>query len=192
MGAFDAWIVYKFLRTLTTPWDEMPAFRLGIIDATGKPLKKSEDLKTDEERSAYTVFNRLVFNLKRLIEKFPGGKSKIGTYAAALLLLREQMGDEEGVLVLEKAFMSYLKESSALAPTYLEEQYLPEELLPQGNYKLINTMMDKHGEMVSQGTIVVAKHNVHPTRVLGVDVYELQVAKTGKPVVVSNEDIQEV
>jgi hypothetical protein len=35
-------------------------------------------------------FDRLVFNLKRLLEKVPFGKSQIASYAAALLLLRER------------------------------------------------------------------------------------------------------
>ena len=36
------------------------------------------------------MLHRFVFNLKRLINLIPGGKSKLGTYAAALgLLLKE-------------------------------------------------------------------------------------------------------
>ena len=39
---------------------------------------------------------RFVFNMKRLMEKIPGGKSKIGSYAvAALVFLREEAEDKK-------------------------------------------------------------------------------------------------
>lgn len=116
----------------------------------------------DEQQKSYTLFHRLVFNIKRLIEKVPGGKSKIGTYAAALFLMREQMGDEEGILIMERSFMSYLKENDALESTYLEEQYLEESLLSQGKYKLINNMLDTKGDELRKGTVVIATKNLKP------------------------------
>jgi hypothetical protein len=192
MGPLDTYIVYKFIRLLTTPWDETEAFRLGVIDASGKLVVDTSRM-TDAQEKSYTLFNRLVFNIKRLIEKVPGGRSKIGTYAAALLLFREQMGDDEGVIVLERSFMSYLKETKALDADYLTEQYLPEEMLPYGNYKLVDSMLDVKGDSLPAGTLVLAPHNMTPkARVLGVDVYELKVAHTGKTVVVSHEDIHEI
>lgn len=193
MGYLDTYIVYRFIRILTLQWDEQDAFKLGIIDASGEPLKTTAQLKTSDERNAFTLFHRMVFNLKRLIEKIPGGKTKIGSYAAALFLLREQFGDEEGVLVFERTVMNYLKENNAVEQNYLKEQFLPEETLPQGNYKLLNIMLDVKGDLLKAGTIVLAKHDLKPAgRVLGIDVFQLQVAKTGKAVVVSHEDISEV
>ena len=192
MGPLDTYIVYRFIRLLVTPFDETDAFKLGIIDGSGKLLIKTDKMN-DEQKKAYTLFHRLVFNIKRLIEKIPGGKSKIGTYAAALFLLKEQMGDEEGVLIMEHSFMSYLKDNDAVDPESLQEQYLEEAVLPQGNYKLLNNMLDTKGEHVPKNTILVAKQNLKPiSRILGVDVYQLQVAHSGKLMVVSNEDIQEV
>jgi hypothetical protein len=191
MGPLDAWIVYRFIRTLVTPWDETDAFKLGVIDATGK-LKINTDKMTSEQQKAYTLFYRLVFNIKRLIEKIPGGKSKIGTYAAALFLLKEQMGDEEGVLIMEQSFLSYLKDNNAVDT--LTEEYLAEELLPQGKYKLINNMLDTKGDELRKGTILVATKNLKPvTKILGIEVFQLIVQNYPKQVVVvSREDIQEV
>lgn len=191
MGPIDTYIVYKFIRLLTTAWDETAAFRTGVIDASGKVVIDTSHM-SHEQSQAYSLFVRLVFNIKRLIEKVPGGKSKIGTYAAALLLFREQMGDEEGVLVLERTFMSYLKDADALDPGYLSEQYLPEEMLSHGSYKLLDSMLDAHGDVVPKGSVVTASHNMPPkAKVLGVDVYELRVEKSGRTVVVSHEDIRE-
>ena len=193
MGPLDAWIVYRFIRTLVTPWDETDAFKLRVIDNSGKLLVPTNKMTSEQEKS-YTLFHRLVFNIKRLIEKIPGGKTKIGTYAAALFLLKEQMGDGEGVLIMERSFMTYLKENEALEPTYLEEQYLPEELLPKGKYSVKDNMLDTKGDHIKKGTVVVAKQDLKPVaRVLGVDVYKLSVvAYPGKVLVVSREDISEV
>ena len=82
----DLVLVYQFLKRLTTPFDKTEAFKLGLIDKDGKSLKKAE---TSEEKSAMGYFDRLTFNLKRLLGKLPGGKSRLASYAAALLLLRE-------------------------------------------------------------------------------------------------------
>ena len=79
----DAAIVYRILKMLVTPFDKTDAFRLGIIDAKGKILKKAVQLKTTEERNAYTLLHRLVFRLKRIIEKVPIENKKFLSYAAA-------------------------------------------------------------------------------------------------------------
>ena len=191
MGPLDAWIVYRFIKTLVTPFDETDAFKLGVVDANGK-LKLKTDKMTSEQKASYTLFHRLVFNIKRLIEKIPGGKSKIGSYAAALFLLREQLGDEEGVLIMEKTFMSFLRDNDAVDET-LTEEYLEEELLQQGKYKLINNMLDTKGDVLRKGTVLVAKRDLKPiTKILGIEVFQLTVQNyPNKIVVVSREDIEE-
>lgn len=92
-SVFNAFVAYQFLKTLTTKWDQMEAYKLGIIDANGKQLKKTAELETAKEKQAYTIFHRLVFNLKRILERFPFGKSRIASYSAAFALLRESRED---------------------------------------------------------------------------------------------------
>jgi len=87
--AGDLFYAFRFLRMLTTSWEDTKAFSYGIIDDKGKVLKKAKTLKTPAEKSAYTVFHRLVFNVKRLLQKAPGGGSKLASYAAALFLIKE-------------------------------------------------------------------------------------------------------
>ena len=60
----DAVIAYRVLKLLVTPFNRTKAFELGIIDEKGKVLKKSRDIKNAEERNAYTLLIRFVFNLK--------------------------------------------------------------------------------------------------------------------------------
>lgn len=99
----DIFMIYMFLKRLVTPFDQTDAFRLGLIDADGKRLKKAS---TPEEKNATGYFDRLIFNLKRLLAKVPGGESQLASFAAALLLLREQ----DARLVND--------------PDFLEEQFL--------------------------------------------------------------------
>jgi len=89
MSLIDTIYTYKFIKMLATPWVEQPAYKLGIIDDKGKVLRKANELKTDAEKKAYTPFHRLGWNLKRIVQKMPGGGSKFANYASALFLLRE-------------------------------------------------------------------------------------------------------
>jgi len=69
-------------------YESTDAYKFGIIDKKGKALKKSADLESIKEKSAYTMLHRMVFKIRRLIEKVPGGR--FISYAAALFLLKEQ------------------------------------------------------------------------------------------------------
>jgi hypothetical protein len=73
---------------LTTPWKKFDAYKLGIIDDKGKRLK-DKPVETKDEKSAHTLLHRLVFNLKRILNKVPFGKTAFASYAVALLLLKE-------------------------------------------------------------------------------------------------------
>ena len=94
----DTIYTYRFLKLLVTPFSKTEAFKLGIIDESGKRIKDKK-IETSEERAAFNLFHRLVFNLKRLIEVAPGGKTRIASYIAGLALLREHYDvDVEKVL----------------------------------------------------------------------------------------------
>jgi len=108
----DTVLLYNVLRRLTTPFDKTKAYELGIIDERGKVLKKRKELTTSEERAAFTLFDVLIFNLKKIIQRLPFGKSKIANLAAALFLIREEKytiyhtQDEE---ILNKCFTGFFE-----------------------------------------------------------------------------------
>lgn len=90
-SVIDIVFVYEFIKALVVPFKETKAFELGIIDERGTILKKHKDLKTAEEKKAYTYRNRLVWNLKKVLEKVPIMRNKLASYAAALFLLKEDI-----------------------------------------------------------------------------------------------------
>jgi len=82
----DLLLVYQFIKRLTTPFNKTEAYKLGIIDEKGKKIRSPE---TKAENNSYGYYDRMVFNLKKLLEKLPGGSSKFASYAAALFLIKE-------------------------------------------------------------------------------------------------------
>ena len=95
MGFIDNLLAMRILMKLVTPFDQTDAFKLGIIDASGKILKQVDTLQTFEEKDAYDMLDRLVFNMKRLLGKLPGGESKLKNLAAAYFLVREHLDNDE-------------------------------------------------------------------------------------------------
>jgi hypothetical protein len=108
----DIIFTYSFLKRLVTPFNKTRAYELGIIDERGAKLK---DPKTKEELNSFSTFERLVFNIKKIIERLPGGKSKIASYAAALFLIREHKSPKESYT--EREIVEELEKNMA----YLEE-----------------------------------------------------------------------
>ena len=98
-GIGNIYFVYQFLKKLVTPFNKTKAFELGIIDEKGKILKRRRDLEGDEEKSAYNLSDTLIWNIKKLMGKIPGGKSRIASYAAALYLIKEQ---QDGYKITEE------------------------------------------------------------------------------------------
>ena len=98
-GIGNIYFVYQFLKKLVTPFNKTKAFDLGIIDEKGKILKRRRDLEGSEEKDAYNLSDTLIWNIKKLMGKIPGGKSRLASYAAALWLIKEQ---QDGYKITEE------------------------------------------------------------------------------------------
>ena len=122
----DNLLAFRILYMLVTPFEDTPAFKYGIIDKNGVPLKKMKDLKTSEERDSYTYLNKLVFTMKRLIGKLPGGKSQLASIVAAYYLIKESY--ETNTKLTEERYQQTLSllESNF---TLVEEQIIVEKFL---------------------------------------------------------------
>lgn len=112
----DTMIVYQILRKLVTPFIQMPAYHMGIIDEHGDFLKKVATLTTAEKETV-TTLDVLVINLKRILGKLPGGASRLASLAAALYLIRAHGKVNESNIVntlftLEEDFKRYLAEDA--------------------------------------------------------------------------------
>lgn len=89
MQIVDLYTTFSFIKRIVTPFKQWKAYKLGIINEKGQQLKHRKDLRSLEEKDAFGFLDILALNLKKLLAKVPGGASTLGTYAAALLLLKE-------------------------------------------------------------------------------------------------------
>lgn len=112
-GVVDLAAIYMFLKRLVTPFEQWDAYKTGLIDKNGKVIVDKAD-RTPEQNKSFGYFDRLVANLKKLLGKVPGGKSRIASFAAALLLLREKNIDPDDIEYLEECLQHYMKEAEML------------------------------------------------------------------------------
>ena len=202
--AIDLFVTYRFIKLLVTPFDKTPAFKLGIIDKDGNRIKEKTvargmqptQLNTSEEKSAYTILHKLVFNIKKIFAKVPGLRTKVGTYAAALFLLKDTFKESvDDPDVFEKEFMKYLKEQGYEIDDSISEEVIGfGEVLPKGEYVLVNDILNKEEEELSakKGDKVVTYKDEAPIdTVLGVEIFPVVHMKSKEVIYVSLEDIKE-
>jgi hypothetical protein len=106
----DNLIAYRILTMLVKPFEETSAYKLGIIDAKGNNLKKSSTFHSSDEREAYTYLHRLVFNMKKIINRLPGGESRLKSLVAALFLVKEYyVSKDKTTSLMESRYLSILE-----------------------------------------------------------------------------------
>ena len=200
--AIDLFVTYRFLRLLTTPFEKTDAYKFGIIDDKGNRIlqpnstQPAVELATAQLQNAYTVLHKLVFNIKKIFAKVPGLRTKVGTYAAALFLLKDTFKEHvEDPDVFEKEFMKYLKENDVVFDDSISEEVIGfGEILPKGEYVLVNDILNKEEEELSakKGDKVIAFDDEAPIdTVLGVEIFPVIHDKTKEKIYVSLEDIKD-
>lgn len=117
-GIIDIALLYSFLKRLVTPFSEWEAFKQGVIDDEGSILIPI-DKRSPAQRDSYGYYDRVVANLKKLIGKVPGGKTRLASFASALLLMREEnvTSDPEELRVLLVYYMDQV------------HNFIPEEVI---------------------------------------------------------------
>ena len=201
--AVDLFVTYRFIKLLTTPFKKTDAYKLGIIDENGHRVMKqvtrskkepAVPLNNDETKNAYTILHKLIFNIKKLFARVPGLRTKVGTYAAALFLLKDTFKEHvEDPDMFEKEFMKYLRENNVELDRDISEEVVGfGELLPKGEYVLVNDILNKEEEELTakKGDKVIAFADESPVdTVLGVEIFPVVHMKTQEKIYVSLEDI---
>jgi hypothetical protein len=203
--AIDLFVTYRFIKLLVTPFEKTDAYKLGVIDEKGNRIMpapvggvrqtKPEPLRTSEEKNSYTILHKLVFNIKKIFEKVPGLRTKLGTYAAALFLLKDTFKESvDDPDVFEKEFMKYLKEEGYEIDDSISEEVIGfGEVLPKGQYTLVNDILSKEEEELTAkaGDKVEAFDDEAPLdTVLGVEIFPVIHLKSKEKIYVSLEDIK--
>lgn len=163
----DNLIAYRMLSMLVTPFEETDAYKLGIIDKDGKNLIKASKLETSEQKDAYTYLHRLVFNIKKILNRLPGGDSKLKNIVAAFWLVKESYSNNKSIIAedLEKVVKLMdnvtLVEEEIEVTKFLEDKQIKEEApanstgaavstdVPAIKKKDVTKYKTKNGELVS-------------------------------------------
>ena len=179
--AIDLFVAYRFLRILTTVWKKQDAFKQGIIDDKGKLLRKSNTLKTEAEKASFTLLHRFVFNLKRILNKIPGVRTKIGTYATALYLLKQHFASEvEEEDTIETAFRNWLVDNNYATEEEIIEAAAPVKTLKPGRYRY------------EDDTVVVYSTGYPIDEILGQSIFRAISENTAQEIYVTLRDLHSV
>ena len=191
--AIDLLITYRVIKMLVTPFEKTDAYKYGIIDKNGKVLRKNKTLTVAKEKDSYTILHRFVFNLKRLINLIPGGKSKLGTYAAALgLLLKEEK--EINAVELEKVLYKHLRENDLIKLDDELREDVEFDFLPKGRFLITDDLEDLNGEKTAEvGDVVYTTENQKPfDNYFGVNLYHVINEDTQKQIIVSEDNVERI
>lgn len=188
-GAVDLAYTFRFVRMLVLDWKSWDAYKQGVIDENGK-RNKDVKLDTDEKKNSYTHFIRLCANVKRLLNKVPGGSSKLGSFAAALYLVKEKYSLSDNKLrkiLRESGFDS----SSVLAEEnqwfLLEDKQLSPGVYRINNPKILNKSFE---EMVWAKDQIRIEEDSYPIGdVFGIDIYEATHIRTNQKIYLSVSEI---
>lgn len=93
----DAIVVALIAKKLLKPIEKTDAYKLGLINEKGKRIRRP---KTSEEKKAYTLLDKLVFKLKKLLGH------RLANISTFLLLLSDVDVEEE----YEKLIQEYENE----------------------------------------------------------------------------------
>lgn len=174
--AADVVYTIRFLRLLVTPFKDTDAYKAGIIDEDGNKRKDFNTNAADDleaYRSYYNPFHRLVFNLKKIMAKAPGGTSFIARYGAALLLIKEhgELSDNQLMKIHEATGIDVLDMLAEDHKWYIIEG---NELSP-GIYRMKNDTITVQCEDVvkKHDKIRVVETEATPIdEVLGINIYK--------------------
>ena len=175
-SAADLVYTIRFLKLLVTPFEETGAYKAGIINADGSKNKDFDKLSQDNRKALathYTSFQRLVFNVKRLMAKAPGGTSVVARYGAALALIREH-----GELSNKNLEKIHTETGIDILDVLAEDTQwfmLEDKKLSPGMYRMKHdTITTKHEEVVFKDDMIrVLETDAEPIDdILGIDIYK--------------------
>jgi len=187
--AADLAFTFRFIRMLVMDWKDWDAYKAGVIDENGK-RNKSVRLDDDEKKSSYTPFIRLAANVKRLLGKIPGGSTKLGSFAAALFLIKEKynLSDKQLNKILEECGVDQLDMMLESSEWFV----LKDGMLSPGVYRLsedkvLNGTCD---DIVNTKDQVRIHDDCYPVGdVFGIDIYEAEHIRTRQKLYVTVNEI---
>lgn len=188
-SAADLVYTFRFLKLLVTKFEDTGAYEAGIIDKNGNRIKDF-NMNTVENRKAYrdnyTPFHRLVFNIKKLMAKAPGGGSAVASYAAALYLIKEHYN------LTDDNLETALKKANVDITDILAEQsqwfVLEDMRLSPGAYRLTSAKIsnENFNEIARVRDFIRVDEHCYPVGdVFGINIYKVTHSRSNQEIYVT-------
>ncbi len=138
-GIIDAYVAYRFIKGLTLEWKSWDAYKEGVIDDDGKVITEPDD-RTKKQKKSYGAFDRLIASVKRVFNKVPVVRSRVGSFATALWLMKEDANKKGATDIdIEQLFMEQFEIS-------LEDVNINEDVecntIPRGTYHIVDDISE--------------------------------------------------
>jgi len=138
-GIIDAYVAYRFIKGLTLKWKSWDAYKEGVIDDDGKVITEPDD-RTKKQKKSYGAFDRLIASVKRVFNKVPVVRSRVGSFATALWLMKEDATKKGATEIdIEQLFMEQFEIS-------LEDVIINENVecntIPRGTYHIVDDISE--------------------------------------------------
>lgn len=123
----DTYYSYRLLKILASKWEDTPAYKVGIIDSAGNKIveKVSQD-----QMKEYASFDRIAYNLKRVVSKIPFSQNPFVRFATAIALLKESELTDDDV---EKLLKDVDDEFDFMPPLFKKDEDTPVTNVGSGN-----------------------------------------------------------
>lgn len=99
-GVADWVFTYQLIKRIGSPFKKWDAYKKGLIDDDGNLLR---DITDEDRKTHWGYFDRMCWNLKKIIIKFTG-KSQLSAALVTLYLLKEGIQEEYANNIVNKLF----------------------------------------------------------------------------------------
>jgi hypothetical protein len=184
----DMVYTFRFIRMLVMNWKNWDAYKEGVIDQNGKRIK-AQLLDTDARKSSYTPFIRLAANVKRLLSKIPLLGTALGSFAAALFLIKEKYNlDDKNLAKIMEEFgfkpEDFLAENNQWF--MLEDGKIAPGVYRIKSAKICNRTLD---EIILPKDQIKVNNGSPIGDVFGINVYEATHLKTNQQLYITTSEI---
>ena len=100
-------LTYQFVKRLTTPFNEWASYGTGVHDEAGN-LLVLEGQRTEQQEQSFNKFDLISLRLKKILESIPEGNTRLASYAAAMMIIKERWEDKSESDILSESSQTYI------------------------------------------------------------------------------------
>ena len=107
----NLFLTYQFVKKLTNPFDQWPSYETGVHDESGN-IQVLEAQRNEIQEQSFNKFDLISLRLKKILESIPGGNTRLASYAATMMIIKENWQEKSESEILAESndtFVDYLR-----------------------------------------------------------------------------------